>query len=139
MKKINYIIIFLAVLSLSSVAQNILSGKVKAADGGAALPGVTIYIPDLKLGAVSKEDGTYTINNVPNGTFLVQVTSIGYASLAQEVNIKESPTADFELHVSSMEIKEVVVTGVSSATEAKSNPVPVDVVTHSELIENSSS
>ena len=138
MKK-TYYTLLLAMISVASIAQNTLSGKVKeASKDSAALPGVTIYIPDLKLGAVTKEDGTYSINNIPNGTFLVQISSIGYASETKEINVKESATLNIVLSQSTIEYKEVVVTGVSSATEARSNPQSVDVVTHDDFVQNSS-
>lgn len=138
--KIIYTLSLFAILSTTCFAQNNLTGKVKeATKDSIALPGVTIYIPDLKIGAITKADGTYSINNIPNGTFLIEVTSIGYASQMKEINLKEAATANFALHPSSVEYKEVVVTGVSSATEARSNPQSVDVVTHNDFVENSSS
>ncbi len=137
MKK-TYTLILFAMLSLTSVAQNSLTGKIKeASKDSTAIPGATIYIPDLKIGAVTKDDGTYTINNIPKGTFLIQVTSIGFAAETKEINLKESSTANFVLHQTSAEMKEVVVTGVSSATEAESDPQSVDVVNHNDFVENS--
>ncbi len=137
MKKFTLLTLLAACVS-TAFAQNTLTGKIKAATtDSTALQGVSVYIPDLKIGAVTKEDGTFTINNVPNGTFLIQASSIGYASMVKEINVKESATANFVLHASSIEIKEVIVTGVSSATEADSNPINVDVVNKNDLLENS--
>ena len=139
MKKIYNTLIF-AMIGFASIAQNSLTGKVKeASKDSTSLPGVTVYIPDLKLGAITKEDGTFTINNIPNGTFLVEVSSIGYAPETKEINLKESASLNVVLHQSTIEYKEVIVTGVSSATEARNNPQSVDVVTNEDFLQNASS
>jgi iron complex outermembrane receptor protein len=138
MKKI-LITLTIALLSgFAAKAQNELSGTVKDSTDNNALPGVTIYIPDLKLAAVTSAEGTFTIHNIPNGIYLVQVSAIGYATQIKEINGKETSKVDFKLSKSSMEMKEVIVTGVSSATEAQSNTVSVDVVTHDDFMQNSS-
>ncbi len=119
-------------------AQNSLTGTIKTAStDSTVVAGASIYIPDLKLGSISKDDGTFTLNNIPNGTYLVQVTAIGYASETKEINVKQSSTANFIMRISSVEVKEIVVTGVSSATEAQSNPQALDVVNHKDFVENS--
>ncbi len=97
-----------------------------------------MYIPDLKIGAVSKEDGTYEIKNIPVGTFLLEVSYIGYASQSKEVSVKGEQKIDFALDASGMEFQEVVITGVSSATEQHNNPIPVNVVSQKDILQNGS-
>ena len=55
----------------------------------------------------------------------------------KEITIKETATADFVMESSATELKEVIVTGVSTATEQQSNPVPVGIVTNKEMLQNS--
>lgn len=119
-----------------SFAQNTLSGKITY-DSDHSLNGAYIYIPDLKLGAASDANGNYTIKNIPNGTYLAVASMISYASQTKEITLKETATANFVLKVSGTELENVIVTGVSSATEQKSNPIPVNVVTHGEMLQNS--
>jgi iron complex outermembrane receptor protein len=129
---------FCILFSASLLAQNQLSGKIRDEKDNSSLPAVSVYIPDLQLAAITDSSGTYTIRNIPNGTYLLQVTLIGYATQIREINIKESSTADFILKRSSMEFNEVIVTGVSSATEQQSNPIPVNVLSQKEILQNSS-
>ncbi len=117
-------------------AQNTLSGKITDKSSH-VLSNVSIYIPDLKLGAVSNAAGTYTIKNIPNGTYLATATQVGYAAQTKEVIIKNTATANFVLTISGQELGEVIVTGFSTATKQKSNPIPVAVATHNELLQNS--
>ena len=121
----------------TAFSQNILQGKITHNSNHAPIQGVSIYIPDLKLGAVTDVDGKYTINNIPHGTYLVVIRSIGYASQTKEITTKGTDKADFELVQSGSELKEVIVTGVSSATEQQTNPVPVNIVSQHSMLQNS--
>ena len=123
--------------SAVTFAQNSIKGKITDKTNNNVLANASVYIPDLKIGTVSKEDGTYEIKNVPNGTFLLEVSFLGYASQAKEVWVKESQAIDFSLEMSSIESQGVVITGVSSATERKSDPVPVNIVSQKDILQNS--
>jgi iron complex outermembrane receptor protein len=137
MKKIT-LVAACAVITIVSYSQNKISGEIKEANTGLPIVGGSVYIPDLKIGAVTNKDGAYIIKDIPNGVFLVEVSYVGYASQSREINIKESSVADFTLIPSSKEIQEVVVTGVASATERQSNPIPVSIVSQRNILQNSS-
>jgi iron complex outermembrane receptor protein len=139
MKKLkNYSLIIMCLFtSLTAFSQNTLTGKVTSAKDSSALVGVTIYIPDLKLGAATNAEGNYSINNIPKGTFLAVVNYIGYASQTKEVSINETAVINFTLEESGTSMAEVVVTGVSSATEERNNPIPVNIVNQKDLLQNS--
>ncbi|MEO8859888.1 MAG: TonB-dependent receptor [Ginsengibacter sp.] len=126
--KLAYGLLFL-LIQFKADAQISLSGKITAAKNNIALNGASIYIPDIKIGAVSKPDGTYELNNIPNGTYLVEVSYVGYAAQSKEITVKGHTDINFNLEVSSVESPEVVVTGVASATEQQTNPAPVSIVT----------
>jgi iron complex outermembrane receptor protein len=119
-------------------AQISLSGKITEHKNQASLSGASVYIPDLKTGAVSKQDGSYEIKNIPNGTYLVEVSFVGFASQTIEIKVKGLTHTDFVLDRSSIESPEVVVTGVPSATEQKTNPAPVSIVSQNTFIETTS-
>lgn len=115
-----------------------LKGTITDKKSKAALSGASIYIPDLKTGAVSKADGSYLIKNIPKGSYLVEVSFVGYASQYKEVDFKGTAGLDFNLEQTSVESPDVVVTGVSSATERRLNPAPVGFVTRNDMRETSS-
>ncbi|MEO7043934.1 MAG: TonB-dependent receptor plug domain-containing protein, partial [Ferruginibacter sp.] len=130
------LLLFLAPFPVLS--QNVLTGKITDNSNHSALDGAYIYIPDLELAAMTDANGKYTIKNIPNGTYLALASFSGYASQAKEVSIKETAIADFVLDRSSIELKQVIVTGVSSATEQQSNPIPVSIVSQKDMLQNSS-
>ncbi|MHB8261214.1 MAG: TonB-dependent receptor [Bacteroidia bacterium] len=139
------ILIFTIIISLPfgkgwgwvGFAQNILSGRILDAADSSALVGVTVYIPDLKVGALTDVDGKYILKNIPKGTFLAVASLIGYASQTKEVEVEEEATVNFVLENSGSSLKEVIVTGVSSATEQKTNPVPISIINQKDLLQNS--
>lgn len=124
--------------SLSIFSQNKLSGKVTDAKDSSTLTSVTIYIPELKLAGVTNAQGLFSIKNLPKGHFLVELRSLGYASQTEEFDSKDSVFIHFKLRPSNKEIEEVVVTGVSSATEQRTNPTPMNVVTQKDFLQSSS-
>lgn len=103
----------------------ILSGTITDKTDGSPIIAATIYIPDLRVGTTTDKDGKYTIGELPKGTYLVQVNNLGYATFNQRVAISEHAVLDVQLKSSSIEANEVVVTGVSKATEIKRDPVPM--------------
>jgi iron complex outermembrane receptor protein len=116
-----------------------ITGTVTDKADGSTMPGVTVTIPDLKLATVTNIDGKYTLNNVPNGVYLVQFTFIGYGTGARNIDFSKSNTVDIQLQTSTIEASEVVITGVSKATEIKRNPVPMLAVSKGFLDERSAS
>ncbi len=119
-------------------SQNSISGKVTDSTSKAALPGAVVYIPDLKVGAQTGTDGTYSITNLPKGTYIIQVQMIGYKETSQSVKIDGAVSQNFEALQSSIEEDEVVVTGNSRATEIQKTPYSITDVSHQDLKENAS-
>ncbi len=119
-------------------AQASLRGKVTDSKSNNILNGATIYIPDIKTGATSMADGTYEIKNIPEGTYLVEVTLLSYATKLSTIDIKKNTAKDFQMDPSPTQLKDVIVTGVISPTDKQKNPVPVTVVNYNYILQNSS-
>ncbi|MDB5144094.1 MAG: TonB-dependent receptor [Mucilaginibacter sp.] len=105
-----------------------LTGVITDKADGKPIPGATISVPDLRIGTVSDANGKYTINRLPKGVYLVQVSFLGYATFNQRVDFSKTSELDVKLQASSIEAGEVVITGVSKATEIKRDPVPMVAV-----------
>jgi hypothetical protein len=85
-----------------------LNGYVKDADNGEELIGVTVYIPQLKAGAVTNAYGFYAIT-LPAGTYDVQYRFVGYALHATAMSISQDVAYNVELKPEATVIQEVVV------------------------------
>ncbi|MCY7408751.1 MAG: TonB-dependent receptor, partial [Chitinophagales bacterium] len=125
--------VLMLLIIINSFAQNILSGKVTDAKDGSPLIGATVSIPEIKTGTVTNENGKFNINNLPDGNFLIRISYIGYSTTAQRVDVNGATIINFSLSNSAIEQNEVIVTGVSTATEIKRTPTPISVISKEEL------
>ncbi|HEY5325401.1 MAG TPA: carboxypeptidase-like regulatory domain-containing protein, partial [Mucilaginibacter sp.] len=116
-----------------------LTGTVTDKADGKPIIGATVSVPDLRSGAVTDVNGHYALNNLPKGVYLVQVSYLGYATFNQKVDFTKTTTLNVQLQASSIEAGEVVITGVSKATEIKRDPVPMVAVGKNYIDEHSAS
>jgi len=113
-----------------------LSGTVTDAETKTTMPGVVVYLPQLKLFATSDVNGVYKIVQVPKGTFTVQTQLLGYAPVIKQVTISGESKMDFSLAVSSSTLPELVITGLGNITTTQRSPTPVEMVSHQVLLES---
>ena len=135
------IILFISNASTASIGsvpdKATLSGKITDKKTGESIPGVNIYFPDLKTGAISNSDGTYKIENLPSSKVLIQIAFIGYKLVAEYIDLATTSTKDFELDESVAELNEVVVTGLSKAAEKNRTPTPISTIPPIQLLQSS--
>jgi iron complex outermembrane receptor protein len=134
MKK-NIFFLFLC-LTVATHAQIKLTGIVKSKTNNEVLPGAVIYFPDLKNGVMTKPDGSFEVANLPPIKVLMQVKLIGYKTIIQVVDLSQISSVNIEMEESVVEENEIVVTGVSKATEIKRSPVPMTFIDSKYLKEN---
>jgi iron complex outermembrane receptor protein len=118
-------------------AAAVATGRLTDARTGEPLPGVSVVFPDLKQGTATDTDGRFSFANLPRGRFTVQITSLGYNTISQLVDTGSGQPLDFKLTPAATEIGQVVVTGVSQATELRRSPVPTTVVDRTRLNQTS--
>ena len=128
------IFLFLSFLSVSAESIS-LDGRVVDAITKEALPGALVTIPDLKISVVSSSSGQFTFTNIPQkGRFLVEVRYIGYSTLIQIVDLSAASGIEFALYPSTIEAKEVVITGTAFSTDNRRNSTAVSAVTKDQLV-----
>jgi iron complex outermembrane receptor protein len=123
--------------TINIFAQNKISGNIKD-DNKENLAGVSIYFTDLKTGISTDKDGNYQMINLKSGTYLLDISFVGYKSIVKQVTITKDTIMDFVLVSAVSELNEVIVTGVSRSTELKLNPVIVKTIDRNTLNQNSS-
>lgn len=117
-----------AAITPSEDRLNSLSGTVTDKSTNTPLPGATVYLPDLHVGASANAQGHYEIKNLPKGKYLVEVHYIGYAAFTESVQINGETSVNFSLSETLLEKNEVVITGVNMATTLKKTPTPVSII-----------
>lgn len=120
----------------SFYAQTHLKGIIKDKTSNEILPGAVLYFPDLKNSSISKINGTFEINNLPSIKTLLQVRLIGYETVIKIIDLSLQIPITIEMEQTHIEANEVVVTGVSKATEIKKSPVPIVSVDQKYLEQN---
>ena len=122
-----YLFLIILIISTKSLyAQNI-SGKVET-----SIPNVQeINVRLLNTNFKTQTDslGFYNLENVPNGTYKIQVTSTGFKPIIQKISLLENENLnlDFELEEDQNELNEVVVSGTLKPVKRLESAVPVEV------------
>jgi iron complex outermembrane receptor protein len=125
-----YLLIFIALIQfparLRAEEQKSITGKVIDAQTKEPLPGAVVSIPDLKKSVPTNVQGVFEIGELPvQGKYIIQVSYIGYKTLNITLDLGKSESLNFALVPSFIESSEVIVTGVSKATEMKKSPIPI--------------
>src|SRR5690606_4377171 len=102
-------ILLLIALIAHSQSKVTLNGYIRDADNGEELIGVTVYIPELKAGAVTNPYGFYSIT-VPPGEYEVQYSYVGYQFQSKKINLRSNTTENVSLKNEATVIQEIVVT-----------------------------
>ena len=104
-----FIKLLLLVAVFSANAQNSISGKITNTENKPLLK-VEIYAPEIHKGTTSKEDGTYLLNNIPNGKIKLTFTYLGYKTVSKIVEIQsKNQTVNIVLEESPFEMDEIII------------------------------
>lgn len=116
-----------------------ITGTVTDGETDEPLPGATVQIASIGVGAATDGDGEYTINVEP-GTYTLSVTFVGYSPAEREVEVTagETVTADFTLQVSAEQLDQVTVTGLGLSQDRGRSQVSVGRVDADDIAERSS-
>lgn len=109
-----FIGVALCLASISSWAQQSLSGKVLDASSGEALVGASVWAENQGKGGVTDENGLFTIHKLSAGAVELRVSYIGYATVKQTIELPYSGQLTIKLNVTDLMTEEFIV----SATRA---------------------
>lgn len=98
-----------------------IAGRVTDSQTGQPLAAAQVFIPELELGALSRQNGSYLLLNVPAGARQVTVQLIGYRSISTTVDVTAGETAvrDFQLTQEALSLDEIIVTGTPAGTQRR--------------------
>lgn len=113
----NHLKAFLAILFILfttvswSQTNATLSGTVRDKATGEELIGAIVRVKDQPLGTAANEYGFYSLT-LPAGTYLIEVTAMGYDPLEMNVDLTVNKTEDFQLseEAKAQDLEEIVVT-----------------------------
>jgi iron complex outermembrane receptor protein len=129
-----WVLFFIIFFALNAHSQNgTIKGEVKANDE--LLPYASLSLIGTNYGATSSKIGVFEIKNVPAGTYQLDASNVGFRSQLSSVIVEagKTTTINIKLQEITSKLDEVVVTGVSRATQLRKSPVPIATLSKKEL------
>ena len=117
------ITIFLLLFCAFTYAQTSVNGSVLD-DSGQPLPGANVIVVGTTTGTVTDFDGKFTLNVDQAPPFSIQVSSVGFASVTQEVTTNPQ-TIDFVL-TEGNELDEIVISASRTPESVRESPVTIE-------------
>ncbi len=96
----NLFIAIAAMLTLGATAQ---SGNVRGfifnAETNEPVPFANVLLENSRYGAVATDNGYFIISNVPNGTYTLQVSFLGFQTYRQEIEVQTNRIVDLKVYL----------------------------------------
>jgi hypothetical protein len=87
------LLLVLLIAGAASGHNGSVKGAVFAKDGNTPLEGATVALANTDKGTTADMFGGYTLSGLAAGTYTLQVSYLGYKTLAQAIEVKEGETA----------------------------------------------
>lgn len=114
-----------------------ITGDVRDAQTGDALPGANVQIRGTTMGAATDIEGKYTILNVPAGTYTLEATFIGYSpGKFSNVKVHVGLTTELDFNLQPEAIEASTVTVVAEKPLVQKNATNAVRIVTSEELEN---
>lgn len=111
MRKIYLILVlFSLVVSIESLAQNTISGRVISKQGDTAIADAEVYILQFGKATTTNTAGEFKFKNVPNGTYQLVAFSFEFEVLEIQVALTKDISITIELAPLGEQLNEVVIT-----------------------------
>ncbi|MFA4907722.1 MAG: carboxypeptidase-like regulatory domain-containing protein, partial [archaeon] len=101
--------------ALLAKARGTVEGRVVDAKSGDYLPGANVILAGTNYGTATDRTGSFFIMNIPDGTYDLTVSYVGYEEFKTSITLSETisrVTVDVALKVSYVKLGEVVVEGL---------------------------
>lgn len=132
-------LLLLVVATSSALAQGgdqngTIAGKV-IDEHGAPVASAQVFVDRTTLGTLTRNDGSYVIAEVPQGTHLLRTRLIGFRPESATVSVSagQRATQDFTLRQDPLQLQAVVVTGTSTPTVNLKSSVAVTTLSPAEI------
>ena len=127
MKRLFSALVAALCMMLSTRAQDTdahIHGHVIDRNTGEHLPYIVVILKGTTIGVSTESTGHYMMRNVPEGTFTVEVSSVGYKTQQIEINVRRghSYEVNFSLEEDLVQIDGVIVSATRSETTRRMSP-----------------
>ncbi|MGK0487598.1 MAG: iron complex outermembrane receptor protein [Candidatus Endobugula sp.] len=92
-------------------AQYTLKGKVIDDATGESITGANVFIASLNQGDGTNDEGEFQLQEISEGTYLIEVSMVGYTTFRKRVEVKDDLVIDFRLKSDLIRLEEIIVMG----------------------------
>jgi iron complex outermembrane receptor protein len=117
-RRVAMLAFYLFTAPLIATAQYSLSGAVKTAGAGEPLPGAHVVIENTFRAASTDLQGSFRFKNLPEGTYILRVSYIGFQTYKKEIRIDHDRVEDIMLELSPVMQDEVIVTATRAGEQS---------------------
>lgn len=103
--------------------------------GEEPLPGVTLFVEELKRGVVADKHGEFAFSDIPATAYTLTVKFMGYHTQTLKITAGKDDARKtvIRLKAKSRSLEEVIVTGKSEARRIREQAMPVSVISMKQL------
>lgn len=129
MKQTYFILMVLCVISLSGFSQSYtISGEIRDTNKN-LIPVANVMIPDLNKGSVTNANGKFELKNIPEGSYTMKVTYLGFETIEQQVEVSGHLKLSFQLKEASYMLDGIMVS--AQKREQLNKDVPIAITSYS--------
>jgi iron complex outermembrane receptor protein len=100
------------VISFTAYAQNSIEGIVKSKSENEVLVGANVVLSPTAKGSTTDINGTFTIDNIPNGQYRLKVSYVGFKTKERSITLTGNESFSFYLEKDKVIGEEVVVSAI---------------------------
>lgn len=119
-------------------SQNSYQIIIQEKESGEPLPGATVFIQEIELGGIADENGLVQLNNIPNGSYTIEIRFLGYTTLETTKTFPFNDSGEpeiFAMDHSDEEMEVLVVQSNRSSRVIEDVPTRVEIIAGEELAE----
>src|ERR1043165_2739248 len=84
-----YLLLLALLYNIAASASGSIAGKITDANSSKPIEGVNVYLSELKRSAITDAFGKFEFNNVPEGTYSIDIALVGYNRISATVNVHD--------------------------------------------------
>jgi outer membrane receptor for ferrienterochelin and colicins len=122
--------IFALLVQFSMAQKASISGKVS--EEKASLPGASVSISKMNIGAVTSKDGEYLLGDLKDGVYTLSISYVGYRTIEETIEIKAGANVvrNFTMQEDALNLGQVVVTGTRNQIERHNSPIIINTISN---------
>jgi outer membrane receptor protein involved in Fe transport len=120
------VFVFLGLAAIASAQETgTIEGKILHANNESGLSGVNIVLKDTEYGASSNGDGTFVLERIPAGSYVVYISHIGFGTEMRKIRVGGGEKINLlvRLHPDAINLSEISVEAERSYSAASSKAI----------------